>query len=89
MGSVFADESALGYVVVGFFGLAFGAVVTAIAFRLGHGRSASSYDTEGGISVHTSPEAEVSPAKAQVGKSVSESVYTNLCEAHDGEGRRP
>lgn len=35
MGSVFADGSALGYVVVGLFGLALGAAVTAIAFRLG------------------------------------------------------
>lgn len=35
MGSVFAGGSALGYVVVGLLGLALGAAVTAIAFRLG------------------------------------------------------
>ena len=92
MGSVFADGSALGYVVVGLFGLALGAAVTAIAFRLGHGCSVSACGIEDGISVHTSSETEISSAKVQVGKAVSESMYTNSCEAHEAqndEGRRP
>ena len=88
MGSVFADGSALGYVVVGLFGLALGAAVAAIAFRLGRGRSASVYGAEGGISAHTSPETGISSAKAQVGNFPSESVYTNLRETPDGEGHR-
>ena len=38
MGSVFAGGSAFGYVVVGLLGLALGAAVTVLAYRLGRGR---------------------------------------------------
>ena len=39
MGSVFADSPALGYIAVGLLGVALGAAVTALAFRLGRRRT--------------------------------------------------
>ena len=42
MGSVLADGSALGYVVVGLLGIVLGAAVTVLSFRLGHPASRAS-----------------------------------------------
>lgn len=48
MGSVLAEGSAFGYVVVGLLGLVLGAAVAILAFRLGHPTSrVSSPDDEG------------------------------------------
>ena len=48
MGSVFSGSSALGYIVVGLLGIALGATVTVLAYRLGCGSGASaSSDDEG------------------------------------------
>ena len=87
MGSVFSGSSALGYIVVGLLGLVLGLVVAAIVFRLGRGRSALAGGDNEGLSAHTLPETENHAVKAQMGKSVPESVRANSREASDEERR--
>ena len=64
MGSVFADGSALGYVVVGLLGLALGTAVTAIAFRLGRPepeKSVAQLHDAGGATVDSESDARHHP----------------------------
>ena len=101
MGSVFAGGSALGYVVVGLLGLALGAAVTVLAYRLGHARAMLAPRDEDEISAHTLPGHTKQFSKGQAAKNPSESVCTNPPDrtdsgrtveaeaAFDAEGREP
>ena len=79
MGSVFSGSPALGYIVVGLVGIVLGAAVAVLVYRLGYGKER--------VSAHTLPEIADSSAKPQVGKTSSESVYTN--SPQDDERRTP